>query len=153
MRVLRMFPLALCGLLLLAIAVPGARADTWNKKTIVTFDHPVQIPGQVLEPGTYVFKVMTPQPRNAVQVWNKNQDRLIAIFLTNPEYRAEPYDDSVFHLRRDSSRYWGAEAQPMFTLRSWYYSGDTDGRVPLYPVYPTTEFAMGSHAGSMETTR
>jgi len=35
---------------------PGARADQWDKKkTIVTFNDAVEIPGQVLPAGTYVL--------------------------------------------------------------------------------------------------
>ena len=43
--------------LLAALVVPKARADEWDKKTIVSFSAPVQIPGTVLPAGTYVFKV------------------------------------------------------------------------------------------------
>ena len=43
--------LALFGLAM----APGAKADAWDKKTIVTFSGPVEIPGQVLAAGTYVF--------------------------------------------------------------------------------------------------
>ena len=35
---------------------PEARADEWNKKTIVTFSGPVEIPGQVLQPGSLCFQ-------------------------------------------------------------------------------------------------
>jgi len=34
-----------------------ANADEWDQKTIFTFSSPVEIQGQVLERGTYVFKV------------------------------------------------------------------------------------------------
>ena len=37
---------------------PGVNADGWNKKTVVTFSQPVEIPGGVVLPaGTYVFKL------------------------------------------------------------------------------------------------
>jgi len=35
---------------------PSARADEWDKQTIMTFNKPVEILGQVLPPGTYVFR-------------------------------------------------------------------------------------------------
>src|SRR5881396_3196201 len=38
------------------VAAPIAKADAWDKETIVTFSNPVEVPGQVLPPGTYVFK-------------------------------------------------------------------------------------------------
>src|ERR1700756_530851 len=49
---------AAIGLVLLgALFVRNVRADEWDKKTIVSFSAPVQIPGTVLPAGTYVFKV------------------------------------------------------------------------------------------------
>ena len=43
----------------------GARADEWNKKTILTFNQPVELPGIVLQAGTYVFKLVDfPHRRN-----------------------------------------------------------------------------------------
>lgn len=43
---------------------PAAIADDWNRKTVVTFNGPVEIPGvhltgwSVLPAGTYVFKIL-----------------------------------------------------------------------------------------------
>ena len=39
----------------------GAKADDWNKTTVVTFSEPFEVPGvgaQVLPAGTYVFKLL-----------------------------------------------------------------------------------------------
>jgi hypothetical protein len=33
-------------------------ADTWDKKTIVTFNTPVEVPGKVLPAGTFVLKLL-----------------------------------------------------------------------------------------------
>ena len=139
MKVLRMIPLALAALMFCAILTPGARADEWNKKTIVTFDMPVQIPGQTLQPGTYVFEVMTPYPRNAVQIWNKNQDHLVATILTIPDYHFIAYDQATFHLLKNTRLIRRATPQSTLTLRSWFYPGDTDGQMFTYPHYPTSE--------------
>ena len=47
---------------------PQAKADDWNQKTIFTFSGPVEIPGQALTAGTYVFKLADSQTnRNIVQ--------------------------------------------------------------------------------------
>ena len=78
------------GLLALGIATlpPQARADEWNQKTVMTFSGPVEIPGQVLLPGTYVFKLMDSQSdRNIVEVFNKRENHLYGIFLAIPDYR------------------------------------------------------------------
>ena len=42
-----------CAAALTAVMAPGARADEWNKKTILTFSGPVQIPGVTLPAGSY----------------------------------------------------------------------------------------------------
>jgi hypothetical protein len=47
----------LAGLGVLGGVVPRAAADEWDEKTIFTFNGAVEIPGQVLSAGTYVFKV------------------------------------------------------------------------------------------------
>jgi hypothetical protein len=53
----------------------GAKADEWNKTTVVTFSAPVEIPGvgaQVLPAGTYIFKLLDHQSdRNIVQILNE----------------------------------------------------------------------------------
>ena len=49
----------------------AAKADEWNKKTTITFNQPVEIPGMVLAPGTYVFELMdSPSDRDVVQIFN-----------------------------------------------------------------------------------
>jgi hypothetical protein len=55
----------------------GASADEWNQKTVFTFSGPVEIPGQVLPAGTYIFKLLDSQAdRDVVQVFNKDEDHL-----------------------------------------------------------------------------
>jgi hypothetical protein len=44
------------GLGLLGGMVQRASADDFDQKTVFTFSGPVEIPGQVLSAGTYVFK-------------------------------------------------------------------------------------------------
>jgi hypothetical protein len=57
MNILRAKVILLAGLGFLAGMVPRAFADTWDQRTTFTFSDPVEIPGQVLEAGTYVFKL------------------------------------------------------------------------------------------------
>lgn len=56
---------------------PSLKADEWDKKTVFTFNAPVEVPGQVLLPGSYVFKLLNTQSdRHIVQAFDKNQTRL-----------------------------------------------------------------------------
>ncbi|HYL62830.1 MAG TPA: hypothetical protein VE077_09425 [Candidatus Methylomirabilis sp.] len=70
MWICRTLLLSACGLLLGAMLSPSARADEWNKKTVVTFNEPVEVPGHALPAGTYVFTLADSTDRHIVQIWN-----------------------------------------------------------------------------------
>jgi hypothetical protein len=73
MRAVQLF---LCAVLLCATLGPGVSADSWDKKTIVTFSDSVEIPGQVLPAGTYVFKLANSiSDRHIVQIWTGDEAR------------------------------------------------------------------------------
>jgi hypothetical protein len=75
------------GLGLLGGMVQRAAADDFDQKTVFTFSGPVEIPGQVLSAGTYVFKLAdSSSDRNIVQVFNKDETHLYGTFLAIPDY-------------------------------------------------------------------
>jgi hypothetical protein len=112
-----------------AILAPGARADQWDKKTIVTFSDAVEIPGQVLPAGTYVFKLAdNPSDRHIVQVWNANEDQILATILTIPKTRFETPDESKFEFEER------AGDSPM-ALKAWFYPGNSTGEEFRYSRY------------------
>src|SRR5258708_292055 len=81
----------LVGLGFLAGMVPRASADEWDQKTIFTFSGPVEIPGQVLSAGTYVFKLAdSSSNRNVVQVFSEDERHLYGTFLSIPDQRLRP---------------------------------------------------------------
>src|ERR1700733_13248414 len=85
----------LAGLAALAL-MPAARADEWNQKTVVTLSGPVEIPGQILPAGTYVFKLASSQSsRHIVQVFNKDENHLFGTFLAIPSYRHRPAEKPI----------------------------------------------------------
>src|SRR5579862_3160572 len=88
MTYLRSFALVLCAGLISVALMPTLQADTWNKKTVLTVNEPVQLPTQVLQPGTYVIKLMdSNSDRHIVQVFDKNDQHLITTILSIPNYR------------------------------------------------------------------
>lgn len=149
MKFLKMIPLALCAALFLVVSTPRANADAWNQKTIVTFNTPVQIPGQTLQPGTYVFTRLYANVQNTMQIWNKNQTHLIATIHTTPDFKRMPYNKATFKLYKPNNI---RRATPPSTLRlhSWFYPGDPYGRSFTYPHYPTME-ASNAQAGNMKS--
>jgi hypothetical protein len=117
------FKIALLTMLAVGAAwfAPTAKADEWNKQTVLTFNEPVEIPGQVLPAGTYIFKLVDSQSdRNIVQVFTEDQQHLLATIMAIPDYREEPADRTVVTFEERTSG--SPEA-----LHSWFYPGDTDG--------------------------
>jgi hypothetical protein len=104
----------------------ATRADTWNKKTIVTFSDAVEIPGQVLPAGTYVFKLAnSASDRHIVQIWNEDENQILATIFAVPSYRLDAPDRTIFEFDERLG------ASPM-ALRSWFYPGDNTGQEFVY---------------------
>jgi len=107
--------------------MPGAAADEWDQKTIVTFNEPVEVPGKALPAGTYVFKLLdSPSDRNIVQIWDKDEKHLLATTLAIPDYRLKPADKPVLMFEERPS------GSPP-ALRAWFYPGDNFGQQFVYP--------------------
>lgn len=112
---------------LAGVLAPNVKADDWDQKTVFTFNVPVEIPGQVLLPGTYVFKLADSQSdRNIVQVFNKDENHLYGTFLDIPDYRLKPRGKPVitFEERPGNS----PEA-----VKAWFYPGENYGHEFVYP--------------------
>jgi hypothetical protein len=131
--------MAIIYLILVALAFPSrVEGDERNKKTIVTFNEPIEIPGvgdQVLPAGTYVFKLMdSSSDRNIVQIFNERENRLYATILTIPNYRLRPTNKTLitFHERP------GASPQ---AIRAWFYPGANSGHEFVYPKQRAVELA------------
>src|SRR5258708_10618927 len=107
-----------CSVLLGVTLTPRAAADVADKKTIVTFNAPVEVPGKVLPPGTYVFKLMdVVGPRNVVQIFDKDQKQLYATILAVPNYRLDPPEKPIISFEERPSG--SPEA-----IKAWFYPGD-----------------------------
>jgi hypothetical protein len=108
-------------LLLIAIFAPGSRADVWDKKSTVTFSEAVEIPGQVLPAGTYVFRLTdSDHNQRSVEVWDADESHLLATLRTIPYTRSHPSDQPVFELEE-------APGGSPKLLKDWFYTGDTIG--------------------------
>ena len=130
-----------CVALAAILVAPMAQADEWNKKTVVTFSGPVEIPGVhlagwgVLPAGTYVFKILDSQSdRHIVQIFNKEETIVYATVLAIPNYRLKATDKTVITF---SERPAG---QPE-ALRAWFYPGRQWGEEFVYPKAKAMELA------------
>jgi hypothetical protein len=112
---------------LLGGMVPRATADESDQKTIFTFGSPVEIPGQVLSAGTYVFKLAdSSSDRKIVQVFSKDEKHLYGTFLSIPDERLRPAGKPIITF--DERAAGSPEA-----VRAWFYPGDDVGHQFVYP--------------------
>ncbi len=132
MRSIRTLQLAICAAILCAALGTSTRADDWDRKTVVTFSDAVQIPGQILPPGTYVFKLVNlADNRNLVQIMNRDQSFVFATVQTVSTYRWHTPEHTLFRFDERASD--SPEA-----LRTWYYPGDDRGVDFIYSDYQYT---------------
>jgi LPXTG-motif cell wall-anchored protein len=106
---------------------PSARADQWNKKTVITLSEPVLVPNKLLDPGTYVLKLLDSQSdRHVVQIFNASETHVITTVLAIPNYRLQPTGHSAFS-------FWETPTGQPRALRAWFYPGDNFGQEFAYP--------------------
>jgi hypothetical protein len=115
---------------LFGIFISNAGADEQNKQTFVTFKEPVEIPGQVLLPGTYIFKVVdTLGDPNIVQVWTDDNLHLLATIQAVPTETLDVAHDTIFTFEQRQPR------SPL-AIKTWFYPGDRTGQEFVYPRGP-----------------
>jgi hypothetical protein len=115
------------------------QADQWDKKTILTVGETIQIPGATLTPGKYVFRLMdSGANRHIVQVFNEDQDHILATILAIPNYRLRPSGHSEFG-------FWETPQGTPPALRSWFYPGDNFGQEFSYPKSEAVQLSALTH--------
>lgn len=125
--------------LLVATLVPAARADTFNKRTVVTFTEPVEIPGQVLPAGKYTIELFESLGnRHIVRIFNADRSKLFATVLTISNYRLTPTETNVMTFAE-------RPANSPQALKAWFYPGETGGHEFVYPKARAVELAEVTH--------
>jgi hypothetical protein len=133
-----------------AMFLPISRATEANEEIIVTFNQPVEIPGQVLATGTYKFVLVDGSlSRSVVRICSVDGKKIYATFDTIATERLAPTGDvTITFAERASSR---PEA-----LLNWFYPGSTIGHELVYPKSEEKELAQDQRqvvvAGSPETS-
>src|SRR5215510_7525740 len=115
----------------------SVKADEWNKKTVVTFSQPVEVPGGVVLPaGAYVFKLLdSASNRHIVQIFNQDQTHIYATVLAIPNYRLQVTGKTVITFVER------AAGEPQ-AIRAWFYPGDNFGQEFVYSKRRTAELAQ-----------
>jgi hypothetical protein len=122
------------------VSASSARADEWDKKTILTFSQPFEIPGHVLPAGTYMFKLNdTMSDRHVVQVFNADGSKIFATILAIPNYRLKVTDGTTIRFREMPA------GQPE-AIRAWFYPGRSVGEEFVYSKHRAKLLAKASKA-------
>ena len=123
----------------------AAHADESDQVTTITFSQPIQIPGQVLPAGTYLFKLADSNSnQNIVQIFNADRTVLYATLQTIATDRPEPTDHTVVALAEQGA------GQPDVLLK-WFYPGRETGNEFLYPQQKEKELAQDKQQTVMAT--
>jgi hypothetical protein len=120
------------------VITPRVNADTYNKKTIMTFSEPFEVPGvdaQILPAGTYVFKLLdSMSDRNIVQIFNEDQTHVYTTILAIPNYRLKATDKTVLTFAERGA------GQPE-AIKAWFYPRETWGQEFVYAKKRAIELA------------
>ncbi len=145
----------------LAASTTAINADTWNRKTKVTFSGPVQIPSAhskqgvvTLPAGSYIFKLLdSPSERHIVEVTNLRGDHVYSTILAVNDYRVNARSKTVMYFTE-------RQAGTPQAIKAWFYPGDNYGQRFVYPKVQATQIAAAvnqpvpSHtADVVETTK
>ena len=128
--------------------VPTAKADDWNRKTVITFSGPVEVPGvgqHNLPAGTYVFKILDSQSdRHIVQIFNQDETQVLTTILAIPNYRLKTTDKTVITFRERPA------GEPE-ALRAWFYPGHEWGEEFVYAKSRAIELAKETNTPVLAT--
>ena len=114
----------------------AAHADESNQATTITFNQPVQIPGQLLPAGTYVFRLANnDSSHNVVQIFNSDRTHVLATLDTIATDRQEPTGHTVITLAEQGA------GKPDVLLK-WFYPGNLTGNEFRYSDQTERELAL-----------
>jgi len=123
-----------------AVVASGiAGAQTWNKKTFLTFSGPVSLPGITLPAGTYTFQIANPDSGSRViQVSDKDGKNVRGLFFAIPSQLPDAPSDPVV---RFAERPEGAPE----AIKAWFYPGERTGFEFVYPRTQAVRIAKANH--------
>ena len=111
----------------------AAHADAFDQLTEVTFSAPIQIPGQVLPAGSYVFQQADPEDENLVRIFSADRSILYATLRTIPTDRREAGDTTIVLAKPE-----GGDNE---MLVKWFYPGTLTGHEFAYSKQQEQEIA------------
>jgi len=112
--------------LVLGLGATTANADDYNRRTILTIDQPMAVPGATLTPGTYTFILGNPESsRDVVLILREDGTPVTSVHTKRVSRNDENRDLALFVALNENG------AMPM--MKGWFYPGDRDGYAFVYP--------------------
>jgi hypothetical protein len=128
MRILKL--LAIGWVVILFLTISSGYGNEWNKKTVLKLTEPMQIEGVLLQPGTYVFRLMDSKAdRHIVRIMNEDETQVVATIIGMPHYELGPPNKS-------QTDFWEAPAVTPPAVKTWHYPGEMLG-LQFTPAPPT----------------
>jgi hypothetical protein len=148
MTLLKGLGTGLCITVLCFLVAPQAKADDWNRKTVLTFSEPFEVPGvgqHLLPAGTYIFKVMNSQlDRHIVQIFSQDEKHVFTTILAIPNFRLKATKKTVMTFSE-------ARAGEPQSLKAWFYPGLEWGEQFVYERPRALELAKESNEDVLST--
>jgi hypothetical protein len=119
-----------CGLAVAVLGwliVPTASGQPFDKRTLFTFNAPVEVPGVALPPGKYLFRIADPDSGGkVVQVLSADGTKPYALFFAIPAERPDPAPEPEIRFMETP------EGTPP-AIKTWWQPGERTGREFIYP--------------------
>jgi LPXTG-motif cell wall-anchored protein len=132
--------------ILVVLGSAFAHASEHDKLTYFTFKESFQVPGKILPPGTYQFKLADPDSnRNFVHVLSRDGKKVHALFFTmRGMERDRPANEPLVAFRETAPGIPEA-------IRGWFYPGEHTGYEFVYPKKQAREIAGRVHQPVLAT--
>ena len=148
MTLLKGLGTGLCLTVLCLVVAPNAKADSLDKKTVVTFSGPIEVPGvgqHILPAGTYMFKLLdSSSDRHIVQIFNEDGTHVYTTILAIANYRLKATDKTVMTFRERPA------GEPE-ALRAWFYPGHEWGEEFVYERSRAIQLAKDTNGPVLST--
>ena len=127
---------ALTGAAAAVVVTAGiALGDTFDKRTVFTFNRPISLPGITLPAGDYMFRVVnTTTSRNVIQVLSGDGKTPYAMLHSIPEIRRDASSKPEVRFMET------AKGHPS-PVKTWWYPQETTGYEFIYPKSQARELA------------
>jgi hypothetical protein len=136
-------PVAVLGWLAVAIVT----AQPLDKRTFFAFGAPVEVPGVVLPPGKYLFRIADPDSGGkVVQVLSADGTKPYALFFAVPAERPTPASEPEVRFMETP------EGTPP-AIKTWWYAGERTGREFIYPKEQARRLAKSAAEPVLTTQR